>query len=118
MGSLRRLAVPHGVARSSRAWLLWLVLLLPLAHSLAAWHVYSHAPAESAGALSGKKHSGLADCGLCQLATNIAGAPSDPPALALADFVQAAPVPMPADAGPYAPQRRPFAIRAPPVLAI
>lgn len=112
---MSQLATSHGMARATRAWLLWLALALVAAHSLAAWHPYTHSIAESVGQSSGKQHA--ADpCGLCIAVAGIGGAPTAQPMVHLHQFTQQAPLPMRPAARQQLPQLHPYAIRAPPVL--
>lgn len=60
-------------SRQSWAWLLWLALLLPLAQTAAAWHVYSHVEEEAGGRADGKQAPGLAHCDLCLTAAAFSG---------------------------------------------
>lgn len=102
------------VARSTRAWLAWLALALALAHSVGAWHPYSHSVDEAAD-LSSFKHAGGAACGICVAVAAMGSGPAAQPTLHLHHFTQAAPVfDLPFEQ--RSPQRRPYAIRAPPVL--
>lgn len=98
--------------------LVWLALVLALAQVAAIRHAYSHAPGEQASGKSSGKHSGsLAHCDACVAAVALgSGAPPPPPVLFAAGTEQlehgsAAAV------HSLAPQQRPYAIRAPPVLA-
>jgi hypothetical protein len=105
------------MARATRAWLLWLALALVAAHSLAAWHAYTHSIAETASRSSDKQHAGADPCGLCIAVSGIGGAAAAQPMLHLHRFAQQAPLPMRSAARQQLPQRQPYAIRAPPVLA-
>lgn len=105
------------MARATRAWLLWLALALAAAHSLAAWHAYTHSIAETANRSSDKQHAAADPCGLCVAVAGIGGATGSQPVLHLHQFEQQAPLPMRPAARPQLPQRQPYAIRAPPVLA-
>lgn len=58
-------------------WLVWLVLLLPLAQSAAAWHAFSHDAPAAAQDDGGPAH---APCDLC-LTAAAAGGPGLPGAL-------------------------------------
>ena len=58
------------------AWLLWLVLLLPIAQTAATWHVLSHLPSNQADQNDGKPAIHQDRCDLClSAATLIGGAP-------------------------------------------
>jgi hypothetical protein len=57
-------------------WLLWLVLLLPIAQTAATWHVLSHLQSEQADENSGKQAIHQDHCDLClSAAALIGGAP-------------------------------------------
>ncbi len=59
------------------AWLLWLVLLLPLAQTAATLHVLSHAISDVAGdggQIDGKQAIGNAHCELCLTGAALLGA--------------------------------------------
>ncbi len=106
----------HGLARAGRAWLLWLALALAAAHSLAAWHSYSHNLAEGDVYSLGKKQAASEACGICIAIAGIAGGTPAAPSWQPERFAQPAPDPT-AVATPHpAPQRRPYAIRAPPTF--
>lgn len=117
MRSSPRLAPSHGLAHATRAWLFWLALALAAAHSMAAWHAYSHSIAESAAASPDKQHVVSDPCGLCIAVAGIGGGAGAQPALKLQQFAQEAPPSAHPVAQQQAPQRRPYAIRAPPFLA-
>lgn len=55
------------------AWLLWLVLLLPMAQTAATWHLLSHVRADQADAEGGKSAIHLGQCDLCLSAAALAG---------------------------------------------
>jgi hypothetical protein len=58
------------------AWLLCLVLLLPMAQTAATWHLLSHAQWDPADAGTGKQANHLGQCDLClSAAALIGGAP-------------------------------------------
>ena len=103
------------LARAARTWLFWLALALAAAHSIAAWHTYTHSPAEEAAA-SHDKSAGDAACALCLAVAGIGGAAPGPSLATL--HLSAADAPLPAYAAPEQPAtpRRPYAIRAPPLL--
>jgi hypothetical protein len=104
-------------ARGARRWLLWLALVIGAAHSLAAWHVYTHAPAPQAERSSKSGHAGPDACALCLAAAGIGGAPGAAPDWQPARLAQPAPASLPADERPQLAPARPYAIRAPPLLA-
>jgi len=57
-------------------WLLWLVLLLPLAQTAATWHMLSHVKSEQLDAGDGQKAIHQVHCDLClNAAALIGGAP-------------------------------------------
>ena len=57
-------------------WLLWLVLLLPMAQTAATWHVLSHLQSEQADENSSKQAIHQDHCALClSAAALIGGAP-------------------------------------------
>lgn len=63
-------------SRRHLPWLLWLVLLLPLAQTAATWHMLSHAQPDPLEDGSGGKAIHLANCDLClSAAALIGGAP-------------------------------------------
>jgi hypothetical protein len=103
--------------RAPRTWLLWLALLVAAGHTLATWHPYSHPVSELAAQAAGKQHA-LSACDVCLTAAAALGAapPAMPATLAL-PLAQPALRPLPAVAVAHAPQRRPYAIRAPPLAA-
>lgn len=104
-------------ARGVRQWVLWLALLLAAAHCVAAWHVYTHSPAQQAERASKAGHAVPDSCVLCLAAAGIGGAPAAPPAWLLTALKQPGPAPL-ADLGRQQPPApRPYAIRAPPLLA-
>lgn len=55
------------------AWLLWLVLLLPMAQTAATWHLLSHVQSDSADAGAGKPAIHLSQCDLCLSAAAVVG---------------------------------------------
>lgn len=117
MSSSSRFAPSHGLAHATRAWLFWLALALAAAHSVAAWHAYTHGIAESIPASADKKHGASDPCGLCIAVAGIGGAPGAQPTLQLQQFEHEAPLPARAVVQQQAPQHRPYAIRAPPFPA-
>ena len=70
-------------------WLLWLVLLLPMAQTAATWHVLSHLHSDQADKNDGKQAIHQDHCDLCLSAAALIGgaplvsAPQLPPARAL-----------------------------------
>jgi len=77
---------PLPALKRSLSWLLWLALLLPLAHSAAIWHGYSHSAADAAGYADDKGLPFAAKCDLCLAAASVSGGalPADPPRLSIA----------------------------------
>jgi len=77
---------PLPAFKRSLSWLLWLALLLPLAHSAAIWHGYSHSAADAAGYAGDKGVPFAAKCDLCLAAASVSGGalPADPPRLSTA----------------------------------
>ena len=61
-------AVNHGLA-----WLVWLALLLPLAHSAAVWHGYAHWVPGAAGYEDDQSAPAAAHCHLCLTAAGVTG---------------------------------------------
>lgn len=97
-------------------WLVWLALLLPIAQSAAAWHVYSHTAAAAAGARDdGGAAAHAAHCDLCLTAAaagapGLVGAAPSLPAVA----AQAAQRPAPAIGAAPARELPAYRSRAPP----
>jgi hypothetical protein len=107
----------RGIARGARAWLLWLALALAAAHSVATWHAYSHSPAERVQQNpSTDQHGGATWCGLCLAIAGIGGAAPGPVNAQLPVLSAHQQLPVPAVREQQLPSRRPYAIRAPPVL--
>jgi hypothetical protein len=106
----------HGLARAGRAWLLWLALAVVAAHSIAAWHVYSHGLADEAAQASGKKHAASDTCVICIAIAGIGGGVPAQPTWQPERFAHEAPLPVRPAVPHRAPQPRPYAIRAPPIL--
>jgi hypothetical protein len=116
MRSPPRHAPSHGLAHAARAWLFCLALILVAAHSVATWHVYTHSIGEAAGAPADKQR--VSDpCGLCIAVAGIAGASGEPPVLRMTQFAHEQPPGLGVCVLPPAPQRAPYAIRAPPFFA-
>ena len=83
----------HRIALPKRlSWVLWLALLLPLAQSVASWHVLSHTRADAAQAAGEHAYHG-AHCSLCVAAAAVhsGGLPSAAPTLAAPSETQALP---------------------------
>ena len=79
--------------RRHLSWLLWLVLLVPLAQSAAAWHGYSHwVPQASADEGGAQLAHGL-QCDLCLSAAAVGGGalPGAKPGLLVRDAVHESP---------------------------
>jgi hypothetical protein len=104
-------------ARGARRWLLWLALSLAAAHCMAAWHVYSHSPAQQAERASKGAHAGADSCVLCVAAAGIGGAPAASPPWHVTAVSQPEPAPLHDLGRAQSPTARPYAIRAPPPLA-
>ena len=62
----------HSFTRRHLAWLLWLMLLLPLAQTAASWHVLSHAASGQTGD-DGAQAIGQERCDLCLTAAAVLG---------------------------------------------
>lgn len=102
--------------RFARLGLLWLVLVMALAQTVAIRHSYSHTTAETLAQNAGKHPGGLAHCESCIAAAAIGGAAPPCTPLLFAAAAQQLPQ-LIALAGPhFAPQQRPYAIRAPPAI--
>jgi len=103
------------ISKGRLAWLLGLVLLMPLAQTAANWHLVSHAQAQ-ATQRSDDPSAGFADyCDLCQ--TALATSAGLLPTLVDVVRVTAAPIPIPQFAAVIARLQRvwpPYASRAPP----
>lgn len=61
------------LTRRHLVWLLWLVLLLPLAQTAATWHVLSHMNSQSAPESDSRQAIHHAQCDLCLGAAALAG---------------------------------------------
>jgi hypothetical protein len=103
------------VTRAARAWGLWLALVLAAAHSISVWHAFTHEPAERTTSRGDKQLAHAEPCGLCIAVASMGGAAAASPTLQLHQFAQQAPGPLPEHEDLTWPQRRPYAIRAPPV---
>ena len=62
----------HSFTRRHLTWLLWLVLLLPLAQTAASWHVLSHTASSQTGD-DGVQAIGQERCELCLTAAAVLG---------------------------------------------
>lgn len=104
--------------RCARVVLLALALVIALAQAVAIGHGYSHGPAEGAAQSAGKHLGGLAHCHVCIAAAAVGGAP--PPGLAPIVFTatQQQPPAFAHNSQLFTPHQRPYAIRAPPTIAI
>ncbi len=60
-------------AQRHLAWLLWLVLLLPLAQTAASWHLLSHLPAGQPAQGEDPQAIHADDCSLCNSAAALIG---------------------------------------------
>lgn len=101
--------------RFARLALLWLVLVMALAQTVAIRHSYSHTTAETLAQNAGKHPGGLAHCESCIAAAAIGGAAPPTSPLLFAAPAQQLPHLVALAAPHFAPQQRPYAIRAPPV---
>jgi hypothetical protein len=101
--------------RAARAWGLALAFILAAAHSVAVWHAFTHEATERTSTRSGKQLAHAEPCGLCVAAASIGGAAATSPILLLRDFAQQPPGALAEHEHLLAPERRPYAIRAPPV---
>ena len=74
---------PAASPRRHLAWLLWLVLLLPIAQTAASWHLLSHAPSGDSSEADGKQLLHPTHCELCLSAAALIGGapPVQPPGL-------------------------------------
>ena len=103
--------------RILRTLLLWLVVVMALAQTIAISHVYTHTPGEASTQTGGKHPGGLAHCDACIAAVALgAGAPPAVP-LVVAASAQQLPLPTASAVRSLAPHQRPYAIRAPPSIA-
>lgn len=105
------------VAAAARRWALWLALALVAAQSLAAWHVYSHSPQPRDERATKNGQPATDTCVLCLATVGLGGAPGTAPAWKLAALPPSGPVCVPVPAAQPGPVARPYAIRAPPLLA-
>lgn len=103
--------------RFARLALLWLALVMALAQTVAIRHSYSHSTAETLAQNAGKHPGGLAHCESCIVAAAIGGAAPPPAPLLFAALAQQLPQFLALAASHFAPQPRPYAIRAPPANA-
>jgi hypothetical protein len=116
MSSLQMRSSAHKPAlQRSLSWLFWLVLLLPVAQSAAAWHVYSHGQAEAGERDQGKPAPHSAQCDLCLAAAAVSGGAlvGTPPSLVLLSARHALPEPATASVW-QAPAALAYLSRAPP----
>lgn len=60
-------------SRRHLVWLLWLVLLLPMAQTAATWHVLSHVNSEQREDTDGQKAIHQGHCDLCLSAAAVIG---------------------------------------------
>jgi hypothetical protein len=103
--------------RFARLALLWLALVMGLAQTVAVRHTYSHTTAETLAQNAGKHPGGLAHCESCIAAAAIGGAAPPSAPLLFAAAAQELPQFLALAAPHFAPQQRPYAIRAPPAFA-
>jgi hypothetical protein len=104
------------VLRGARRWALWLALALAAAHSIGAWHVYTH-PVSPAGERGAKSHAAGEACVTCVAIAAIGGAPSAPARWDVATPAPQAPAPVRASVRPQLEAVGAYAARAPPILA-
>lgn len=102
--------------RLGRMALLWLVLVLAGAQTIAIGHPYSHGPGEPSSQSAGKHAGSLAHCNLCIVAASIGGGAPPASAVFIGAVLREA-VPLSTLAVElFAPPYQPYAIRAPPSL--
>jgi hypothetical protein len=104
------------VLRGARRWALWLALALAAAHSIGAWHVYTH-PVSPAGERGAKSHAAGEACAICVAIAAIGGAPPAPAHSNIAPAAPQAPAPVRPTPRPQLAAAGPYAARAPPTLA-
>lgn len=106
----------HSAPTRRLAWLLWLVLLLPLAQSAAAWHAVSHsAAAAGAPAHDGKQALHPVHCDLCLAAAALDGGALPTAAQGLAHPAARHQAPQVSPGSPWLPPlTRAYHSRAPP----
>ena len=64
----------NGISNSHFAWLLGILLLMPLAQTAAAWHQISHTQSQASEKLDPQSPTTVADyCDLCQIAAATGG---------------------------------------------
>ncbi len=102
------------MTRAARAWGLWLALVVLAAHTIAVWHAFTHEPSERTTSSSDKQLLHAEPCGLCVVVASMGGPATARPTVPLHQFAQQGPAPLPEHEQLTAPQRRPYAIRAPP----
>ena len=107
----------HRNSRLLRVALLWLALLVALAQTLAVAHASTHGPDETPSQAAGKHPGSLAHCLSCIVAAAVGGAPPPASSVPIAIAAESAPLRVAPPVSHAAPQPRPYAIRAPPVLA-
>jgi hypothetical protein len=66
-------AARNTFAQRHLAWLLWLVLLLPLAQTAASWHLLSHLPSGQPAQGEDPQAIHADDCSLCSSAAALIG---------------------------------------------
>jgi hypothetical protein len=108
----------NAVSQRHLVWLLWLMLLLPVAQVTASWHALSHVETDASGARDPRHALHLTHCDLCLTAAAVdGGVPlAEPPALkpgvARHEVPQTAPV-----AFWVASPARAYLSRAPPIAS-
>lgn len=114
----------RSVAQRHFSWVLWLVLLLPLAQAVATGHVYSHVDAlniaaKTAGQSAPRHALHQAPCDLCLTAAAISGAAPLAAAPALPFVAAHHDVPPAQPVADWQPQRvRAYLSRAPPTSTL
>jgi hypothetical protein len=80
---MRSLPRRNTVSQRHLAWLLWLLLLLPVAQVTASWHALSHAETDAGDVGDSRYSLHLTHCDLCLTAAAIAGGTplGEPPSL-------------------------------------
>lgn len=91
--TMRAPATRSSIAPRRLVWLLWLVLLLPIAQATAVRHALSHTGLDAASETGGKQAPHQTQCELCLTAASVdgGGLPTAPPALPLAQARHALP---------------------------
>ena len=108
------------MSKGHLAWLLGILLLMPLAQTAAAWHLISHAQSQASEKRGPQSTTTVSDfCELCQVAAATTGGLL--PTLVTVSAAAAAPCGVPqftCQTAATPPLRLPYAIRAPPFALI